>query len=181
VRLIKIVFFILLLGTRAEAISCELAQLLKDPAIRDNASFWQEFGAKADMGDGELRALMSKYNVHAAERRAAERAPQAPAPASAPRYTLSRQAVKDTRRLASQRPALQRDLDEFLGYAQNGAGYLRRRLLQNGGKWNYKKLEGRYGGATSYSARLDGGVRVVFHQTEDDLVEIIAVDNSTTH
>jgi hypothetical protein len=158
-------------------------QLLNHPSIRDNAKFWEEFGSAGDISDDGFRQLLLKYNVEGAERRTIERAVDAPAPVpnGAPRFSMSKQAVKDTRLLSAQRPSLQRNLDEFLGYAQQGAANLRQQLLKNGGKWNYKKLEGRYGGEVSYSARLDGGVRVVFHQKENGLVEIIAVDNSTTH
>lgn len=182
-RFIDLLLATLLLPPNAHAISCDLAHLLNDPAIRNSAKFWEEFGAAGEMSDDAFRRLLAKYNVQGAERRTVERAAHAPAPvpSGSPRYTMSHQAVKETRALGSNRPALRRNLDEFLGYASQGAGYLRQQLMQNGGKWNYKKLEGLYGGEVAYSARLDGGVRVIFHQKENGLVEVIGVNSATTH
>lgn len=180
---IKLIVLSLLISSEAHAISCDLARFLNHPRIRENAAFWEEFGAAGEMSDETFRQLLIKYDVDGAERRLVERAPDSPppVPVGSPRFTMSRQAVKDTRFFASQRPALQRNLDEFLSYAQHGATYLRQQLLRNGGRWNYKKLEGHYHGGTAYSARLDGGVRVVFNQRENGIVEIFAVDNATTH
>ncbi len=161
--------------------SCELAELLTHPSIRDNADFWAEFGAHpGGISDDALRELYRKFGVNSpvAERRTIERAEGAAHAASAgPKFTLSKQAVKDARNL---KPALKRDLDEFLGYAKEGTAGLQRELRKNPGKWNYKQLDGHFSRET-HSARLDSGTRVVFRQNEDGLVEIMNIDSTTTH
>ena len=164
----------------ASAMSCELAELMNHPAVRDNAAFWQEFGSHGDINDETLRNLFRKYDVDSpvVERRVVARAEATTqASASGPRFTLAKQAIKDSRSL---RPALKKDLDEFLTYAKEGVGGLQRELRRNPGKWNYKQLTGRFG-SDIHSARLDDGYRVVFRQNEDGLVEILNIDNSTTH
>jgi hypothetical protein len=161
--------------------SCDLAELLTHPSIRDKAEFWAEFSAHPDgISDDALRALYRKYGVDspATEHLVSESASAATQAASSrPMFTLSKQALKDTRFL---KQALKKHLDEFLDYAKEGTAGLQRELRKNPGRWNYKQLHGRFSQET-HSVRLDGGTRVVFRQNEDGLVEILNIDSTTTH
>jgi plasmid maintenance system killer protein len=153
----------------AAASSCLLSEALKDPALSNNAKFWEEYGQlspKDQNSDLALKALIEKF-----------KSTQGTVPASAPTSVASN-TVADNKALSLSvdhkaekeikhlQPGLKKKVDEFLDVALKPGGI--QEIRSNPGRWHYEKLP--EFGPNAHSVRLNAGYRVLFDLDGDNIV-----------
>jgi len=182
--LLRAFVFFLFIGSMPFAhagLSCNITKSFDRDDIKNDASFWEEFGrlsAKGELTDSNVEELLKKRSV---EVRVSETGPDSPnlkpkdRRVSAPQYSISHQAQKEIGILP---PALRRDLDDFLEVARGGRASLQT-LRDQQGRWQFKRLDGKM--RDVYSVRLNVEYRVGFKIMDDNTIQIIGVNKRIGH
>ena len=152
VKLLALLFWSLQAATASQL--CTLNDILKDPAISQNADFWEAYSKKnGKLSETELQELANKY------RGLSEARPQPSSATSSFKERASlkvdHQAQKEVRKLP---PKLQDKFDEFLDSVQGAEGI--QALYSNPGRWHYEKVKEH--GPHAHTVRLNDGYRVLF-------------------
>lgn len=170
----------LLIAVSAKAgVSCELMKVLDRAEIKNDPTFWTEFGKLSETGKLDDRHLLELFKKRSIE----PRYTPANAPHEAiveggrrvgqPKYSVEKAALKDIAILPTQ---IRKSLEEFLAAATKGKEGLQE-LRANQGRWQLKHLNG----SSSHSARLNRAYRVEFKYSDDGRIHIIGVNNHIGH
>lgn len=158
--------------------SCRMTEHFGNPALANNAKFWEDVGEVSANGGGdrELANLLKKYGVDerqdsmivATERR------RTPPPPTAPAYQLARKATKE---LETLRPSLRVKANDFLELARQGRSTFYKGLRNNQERWRLHHLEG----GREQSANLDNGYRAIFRERDDGVIEVLRFSKTASH
>ncbi len=158
--------------------SCSLSDVLKDPALSQNAAFWDDYAKLAGKGEPsemKMQALVEKYKGSAGSSKSTATAAAKSDFKASSTYRVQAKAEKEIKALPKN---LNGKVDEFIELATKPGGI--QEIRNNPGRWHYEKLA--QFGDNAHSVRLSDGYRILFDYDKDtNHFEIRRVNKGQIH